>query len=83
MELSGKHVMVIGLGVSGRAAARFLAARGARLVMTDLRKDVALADLPPGEVHLGAEDPAWLAGSDSAITWTWWWRAPECRRPPP
>ena len=39
MELKGKRVMVIGLGVSGRAAARFLAARGARLVMTDLRKD--------------------------------------------
>src|SRR5580698_7762132 len=64
MELNGKHVMVIGLGVSGRAAAKFLAARGARLVMTDLREDVALADLPAGEVHLGAEDPAWLAGSD-------------------
>jgi UDP-N-acetylmuramoylalanine--D-glutamate ligase len=64
MELNGKHVMVIGLGVSGRAAAKFLAARGARLVMTDLSEDVALADLPAGEVHLGAEDPAWLAGSD-------------------
>ena len=35
MELSNKRVMVVGLGVSGLAAARFLAARGAKLVMTD------------------------------------------------
>ena len=39
MDLAGKRVMVIGLGVSGLAAARLLAARGARLVMTDLRAD--------------------------------------------
>ena len=40
MDLAGKRVMVIGLGVSGLAAARLLAARGARLVMTDLRADL-------------------------------------------
>jgi UDP-N-acetylmuramoylalanine--D-glutamate ligase len=62
MEFSGKGVMVIGLGISGRAAARLLAAHGADLVMTDLRADLARSDLPEGEVHLGAEDPAWLAG---------------------
>lgn len=62
MELSGKRVMVIGLGVSGRAAAWLLAAQGAELVMTDLRADLVHADLPAGEVHLGAEDSAWLAG---------------------
>ena len=67
MELMGKHVMVIGLGISGRAAARFLAARGARLVMTDLRTDLARAGLPVGEVHLGAEDPAWVAGVDLVV----------------
>ncbi len=35
MELKGKRVMVIGLGVSGLAAARLLAARGAALVMAE------------------------------------------------
>jgi UDP-N-acetylmuramoylalanine--D-glutamate ligase len=62
MEFSGKRVMVIGLGISGRAAARLLAARGADLVMTDMRADLSHSDLPEGEVHLGTEDPAWLAG---------------------
>lgn len=62
MEFSGKRVMVIGLGISGRAAARLLAAHGADLLMTDLRADLSRSDLPKGEVHLGAEDPAWLAG---------------------
>ncbi len=66
MELSGKRVMVIGLGISGRAAAKFLAARGARLVMTDLRTDISRAELPAGEMHLGAEDPAWLAVAGAA-----------------
>ena len=67
MELNGKRVMVIGLGISGRAAARFLASRGASLVMTDLRADVARGDLPAGEVRLGAEDPAWLGGVDFVV----------------
>jgi len=60
MELQGQRVMVIGLGISGRAAARLLAARGAQLVMTDRNADLAREDLPAGTVHLGAEDPAWL-----------------------
>jgi UDP-N-acetylmuramoylalanine--D-glutamate ligase len=79
MELAGKRVMVIGLGVSGLAAARVLAARGARLVMTDLRPDFRPdpqpaarggadgASMPPGEIHLGAEDPAWLEAVDLVV----------------
>ena len=43
MELAGKRVMVVGLGVSGLAAARFLAARGAHLVMTDRRDRISIA----------------------------------------
>src|ERR1700686_3522975 len=64
MELKGKRVMVIGLGISGRAAARLLAGRGAQLVLTDRNTDLDLAreDLPAGGGHLGAEDPAWLDG---------------------
>jgi UDP-N-acetylmuramoylalanine--D-glutamate ligase len=67
MEFSGKCVMVIGLGISGRAAARLLAAHDAHLVMTDLRDNLSCSDLPNGEVHLGAEDPAWLAGVDLIV----------------
>ncbi len=79
MDLAGKRVMVIGLGVSGLAAARLLAARGARLVMTDLRPDfrpdfhseagagAGGASMPPGEIHLGSEDPAWLEGVDLVV----------------
>jgi|SRR5579872_2931427 len=72
MDLAGKRVMVIGLGVSGLAAARLLAGRGARLVMTDLRADLRLdpndGSAPPGEIHLGAEDPCWLDGVDLVVT---------------
>ena len=72
MDLAGKRVMVIGLGVSGLAAARLLAGRGSRLVMTDLRADLRLdsndSSTPPGEIHLGAEDPSWLDGVDLVVT---------------
>jgi UDP-N-acetylmuramoylalanine--D-glutamate ligase len=68
MELKGKRVMVVGLGVSGRAAARFLARRGASLVLTDRNSSAALGDLPSGEMHLGFESPAWLKGVDLVVT---------------
>jgi len=69
MELAGKKVAVLGLGRSGAAAARFLFERGARLVLID--RDHTLgrsAELPPGELHLGPEDPWWVAGSDLIVT---------------
>jgi UDP-N-acetylmuramoylalanine--D-glutamate ligase len=68
MELSGKRVMVIGLGVSGVAAARFLASRGATLVMTDRRVDVECSGLPAGVVKLGAEDANWLDDVELIVT---------------
>jgi UDP-N-acetylmuramoylalanine--D-glutamate ligase len=68
MELSGKRVMVVGLGVSGLAAARFLASRGAKLVMTDRRVDVDRSILPEGVLKLGAEDASWLDGIDLVVT---------------
>ena len=68
MELEGKRVMVIGLGVTGLAAARFLAARGAILSMTDRRPDIDRSKLPAGAMHLGVEDPAWLNGIDLVVT---------------
>jgi UDP-N-acetylmuramoylalanine--D-glutamate ligase len=68
MELSNKHVMVVGLGVSGLAAARFLAARGAKLVMTDRRLDIERGKLPPGAVKLGTEDSSWVNDIDLVVT---------------
>ena len=60
--------MVVGLGVSGLAVARFLASRGAKLVLTDRRVDVDRSALPSGDVKLGAEDPAWVRGVDFVVT---------------
>jgi len=43
LELDGARVVVAGLGVSGRAAAEVLAARGARVVPVDDRSDEAVS----------------------------------------
>jgi UDP-N-acetylmuramoylalanine--D-glutamate ligase len=68
VELYQKRVMVVGLGVSGRAAARLLATKGAHLVMTDRGETLAERDqLPDGVVHLGPEDPAWLDGVELVV----------------
>jgi UDP-N-acetylmuramoylalanine--D-glutamate ligase len=68
MELSNKRVMVVGLGVSGVAAARFLASRGAKLVMTDRRVDIDRGNLPAGALKLGAEDASWVDGVELVVT---------------
>jgi UDP-N-acetylmuramoylalanine--D-glutamate ligase len=67
MELRDARVMVVGLGISGSAAARYLASLGASLVLTDVRTKIPVADLPLGEVHLGREEAAWLRGVDLVI----------------
>ncbi|MFH2010546.1 MAG: UDP-N-acetylmuramoyl-L-alanine--D-glutamate ligase [bacterium] len=59
MELSGKAVLVVGLGLSGLGAARFCAARGARVTVNDIRGEeplaATLAQLPDGvRVVLGS-----------------------------
>jgi len=45
MDLAGKDVLVMGLGMSGRSVALFCAARGARVVAADERPASALEDL--------------------------------------
>ena len=60
--------MVVGLGVTGAAAARFLASRGAILSMSDRRTDIDRSKLPTGTMYLGAEDPASLRGIDLVVT---------------
>jgi len=44
-ELRGQRVLVLGLGISGRSAARFCAERGARVTAADERALDALGDL--------------------------------------
>lgn len=61
LELGGKRVLVLGLGISGRSAARFCALRGAHVVAADERPTRPLesrGELPAGvELRLGAPFP--------------------------
>lgn len=66
-EVAGKRVMVIGLGVTGRSLARFLAARGARLVLVDHRTDAAPEPIAGAELLLGPEDAGWLHGVELVV----------------
>src|SRR5438105_3843660 len=67
MELRDARVMVVGLGVSGKAAARFLASRGASLILTDTQAGIAASALPDSEIHFGGEEPAWLERVDLLV----------------
>lgn len=73
MELQEKKVLVIGLARTGRECARFLAQRGARVSISDLRaadqlsdEIAALAGLPL-TYRLGGEDKSWLDGMDYVV----------------
>jgi UDP-N-acetylmuramoylalanine--D-glutamate ligase len=58
LDLSGKRVLVLGLGVTGRSATQFCVARGARVTVADDRRDADAGGLPAGvEVRLGAPAP--------------------------
>lgn len=46
MELKNKRVLVVGLGKSGLAAARFLKQQGARVTVSDARPATVIAELP-------------------------------------
>lgn len=46
LELKNKRVLVVGLGKSGLAAARFLKQRGARVTVSDARPATLIAELP-------------------------------------
>ena len=53
MELKNKRVLVVGLGKSGIAAARFLRAQGARVTVSDSRSAAALAHEIPALLEAG------------------------------
>jgi UDP-N-acetylmuramoylalanine--D-glutamate ligase len=57
---AGRHLVVVGAGVSGIGAARFLAARGAQVTLTDQRP---AEKLPPEVVQLRAEGITIEAGA--------------------
>jgi len=61
--------MVIGWGVTGRALATFLAARGARVVVAEQRMDSeGTEQLPPAIViHRGPEQAHWLDGVELVV----------------
>jgi UDP-N-acetylmuramoylalanine--D-glutamate ligase len=73
MELSGKRVLVIGLARTGVECARFLARRGASVVLSDLRPAEDLTEAIAAlagqavEYRLGGQDARWLAGIDGVI----------------
>jgi len=66
-SLAGKHVLILGLGESGLAMARWCARQGARLRVADSRAqppglDVLRAEVPGAEIIAGAFDVAVLNG---------------------
>ena len=65
LDVHGKRVVVIGLGISGVAACKMLVARGARVVGTDSRTNVAA--IPGVELVLGGHDAAKLEESDLIV----------------
>jgi hypothetical protein len=69
MDLAGKQVLVLGLGVSGLSMARWLARRGARVRVADTRQAPPCAaqlarELPDVPVALGAFRAEDFAGAD-------------------
>ncbi len=73
MELKDKTVLVIGLGRTGREAARFLVHQGARVLLNDLRPETELrAEIDslerlPIEYRLGHEQAARLEEVDMVV----------------
>jgi len=68
MDLSGRRVVVVGLGKSGLAAARLLRSRGAHVVLNDARDADALSDDVHALARLSAVEL--VAGGHDAIDWT-------------
>lgn len=55
MQLKGKKVLIVGLGRTGLAAARFLHQQGARLMATDSADETALGDTVEQLRHMGVD----------------------------
>jgi UDP-N-acetylmuramoylalanine--D-glutamate ligase len=73
VELNAKHCIVVGLGDTGLATARWLVGKGARVTVADSRKtppnlDNLRADLPQVELRLGAFNVDTFADADMLVT---------------
>jgi UDP-N-acetylmuramoylalanine--D-glutamate ligase len=71
---SGRAVCVAGAGISGQAAARVLAARGARVTLVDARDDEALRDkiAAPGVTVRFGDGDTLPDGTDLVVTSPGW-----------
>jgi UDP-N-acetylmuramoylalanine--D-glutamate ligase len=73
INFQGKHVLVVGLGESGRAAARFLTARGAVVTATDSQPPEKVGAAAPElrtlgvTLHLGGHPDELFAAQDIII----------------
>lgn len=73
MNLEGRHVLVIGLGKSGLAAARFLARRGADVAAADIRSREELGDAADAlgrervSLHFGGHPESLMARSELIV----------------
>jgi UDP-N-acetylmuramoylalanine--D-glutamate ligase len=73
MELNNKNILVVGLAKTGVACARFLARRGARVTVTDLRNEAdlapQLAELADWNIRkvLGCHDERDFTGADLIV----------------
>ncbi|MET0386955.1 MAG: UDP-N-acetylmuramoyl-L-alanine--D-glutamate ligase [Polyangiales bacterium] len=65
IDLTGKRVLVVGLGKSGLAAVRLLRARGAHVIGNDLRSEAELGVVASEAREVGAE--LVLGGHDAAL----------------
>ncbi|HEY5523482.1 MAG TPA: UDP-N-acetylmuramoyl-L-alanine--D-glutamate ligase, partial [Desulfuromonadaceae bacterium] len=73
MDYRNKKILVVGLAKTGVACARFLASKGARVTVTDMRSETALAG-PLAELsgydivrELERHDEATFTGSDLIV----------------
>jgi UDP-N-acetylmuramoylalanine--D-glutamate ligase len=73
MSLRGKHVVVVGLGKSGLAAARLALREGARVTINDLKSESDLGTLPSDAralgcaLHLGGHPEPLLSSADLIV----------------
>lgn len=72
-NFAGKRVVVVGMGRSGVAVARFLTRRGARVTLTDrkgadsLEKSIAALDGMAVDLKLGSHDPKDFRAADLVV----------------
>ena len=61
LSLPGSRYLVLGLGLTGQAVARWLALQGRALVLVDTRRDIALDEV---RAELAGKDVSWHLGSE-------------------